>query len=142
MEKNKTKIVCTLSKFLNNKEILKKLIISGMDVARINFSHSTYAEADELINNLKILRKELNIPLSIMLDTKGPEVRIYGYKNKININKGDILTIKSYLNNDINNKVAEKNIFYTNLPEIGKLVVKDKPILLMDGYFKSKVVEI
>src|SRR5699024_6143149 len=56
-------------------EILKQLMKEGMNVARINFSHGGMEEQIEKVNNIKIAREELGIPVALMLDTKGPEIR-------------------------------------------------------------------
>ena len=72
----KTKIICTIGPACRNEETLTAMIRAGMNVARLNFSHGTHAEHLETINMLKNVREKLNVPLAIMLDTKGPEYRI------------------------------------------------------------------
>jgi pyruvate kinase len=71
----KTKIVCTLGPAADTKEILRELILNGMNVARLNFSHGSHEEHAARISRIKEVRKELGIPVAIMLDTKGPEIR-------------------------------------------------------------------
>ena len=89
----KTKIVCTLGPACRNEETLSKMILAGMNVARLNFSHGSYEEHKKNIEMLKDIRKKLNVPLPIMLDTKGPELRIKTFKDhKINLNDGDEFT--------------------------------------------------
>ena len=78
----KTKIVCTLGPACRDEEILTKMALAGMNVARLNFSHGDYAEHAKNIELIKKVREKLNIPLPIMLDTKGPEDRIKTFKNK------------------------------------------------------------
>lgn len=143
MFKTKTKIVGTLSNFRKDKKILKELISEGMDVIRLNFSHMNLDDADVLIKNVKEIRREMNIPLAIMLDTKGPEVRIYGHKEKVKLEKSDIITISSYLKKDLENKISPENLhFYTNLPDLPKLVKIGSRVLLMDGFIEGLVKEI
>lgn len=77
----KTKIICTLGPATKDTEILKQLILAGMNVARFNFSHGTHDTHLEMINNLKTARTALNLPISMLLDTKGPEIRIGKFKN-------------------------------------------------------------
>lgn len=77
----KTKIVCTLGPASTEYEIIKKMALAGMNVARINMSHGTYSEHLIRINNVKKVRDELNLPIALLLDTKGPEVRICSFKN-------------------------------------------------------------
>lgn len=77
----KTKIVCTIGPTSENEEILRKLISSGMNAARLNFSHGSYEEHGIRIELVKKLRKETNKPIAIILDTKGPEIRTGNFKN-------------------------------------------------------------
>ena len=89
----KTKIICTLGPACDSDEMLKKMIEHGLDCARLNFSHGTHAEQKVRMDRVKRIREELGIPLPILLDTKGPEIRIRDFKNgKIN-NKEDKLDI-------------------------------------------------
>jgi len=71
----KTKIVCTLGPAAQTPEIIRKLIVTGMNCARLNFSHGDHAEHLGRANIVKELRDELNLPVALMLDTKGPEIR-------------------------------------------------------------------
>ena len=75
----KTKIVATIGPASRNKETLIEMINAGMNVARLNFSHGDHQYHKETIELIKQVRKELGVPLAIMLDTKGPEIRT---KNK------------------------------------------------------------
>ena len=77
----KTKIICTIGPSSDNEETLKELMQAGMDVARINFSHGTHEESLQTGNSIKKVRDELDLPVAILLDTKGPEVRIKDFKN-------------------------------------------------------------
>lgn len=74
--KKRTKIVCTVGPAVASKEKLIELVEAGMNVARINFSHGTHEEHANTIALLKEVRQELGVPLAIMLDTKGPEIRL------------------------------------------------------------------
>ena len=71
----KTKIVCTLGPASDSEEMISKLMDAGMNVCRLNMSHGSYEEQGARIDRIKRLRAEKNIPVAIMLDTKGPEVR-------------------------------------------------------------------
>ncbi|MDD3052472.1 MAG: pyruvate kinase [Candidatus Cloacimonetes bacterium] len=138
----KTKIVCTLSNERTDEKLMRELIKSGMNVIRMNFSHMSKSAADEIIKNVVKLRNELKTPIAIMLDTKGPEVRIYGYDKPVVLKKDDLITIQSYNEDDIETKVTEKEkYFYTNLANIGKYTKQGSKILLMDGYIEGKIVE-
>ena len=89
----KTKIVCTLGPASETKEVIVGLCKAGMNVARLNFSHNTHADHQRRIDLVKEVRDELQLPIAIMLDTKGPEYRIKTFENgKITLNEGDIFT--------------------------------------------------
>ena len=86
----KTKIVCTIGPACTDEKTLSELCLAGMNVARLNFSHGTHEEHLEKINLIKSVRKKLNLPIAILLDTKGPEYRIKTFENKkITLNDGD-----------------------------------------------------
>ena len=89
----KTKIICTIGPASENEEILIRMCRSGMNVARLNFSHGTHEEHKVKIDLVKHVREKLELPIAIMLDTKGPEYRIGTFKEgKINLNEGDEFT--------------------------------------------------
>ena len=89
----KTKIVCTIGPSSESEETLRELCLNGMNVARLNFSHGTHEEHQERINRIKKVRQELDLPIAILLDTKGPEFRIGTFKNnKIMLEDGQLFT--------------------------------------------------
>ena len=89
----KTKIVCTIGPASDSEERLRELMLSGMNVARLNFSHGTHEEHKVRIDRIKKVRDELGLPVAILLDTKGPEYRIRTFENdKIYLNDGDTFT--------------------------------------------------
>jgi pyruvate kinase len=90
----KTKIICTLGPATDRENVLKELIIAGMDVARFNFSHSDHEEHLKRLNKLISLREELDLPIAALLDTRGPEIRIGKFKDKkISLTKGQNFTL-------------------------------------------------
>ena len=93
--RSRTKIICTLGPATTSEEKIGQLIDAGMNVARINMSHGTHAEHQKTIESLKKIRKEKDIPLAIMLDTKGPEVRVGTLAESIALKEGDTLTVSS-----------------------------------------------
>ena len=93
----KTKIVCTLGPATNDVEIMKQLIHNGMDAARINFSHGTYETHAETIAKLKQAREELNAPIPLILDTKGPEIRVKTFKeDKVRLEEDATFTLTNH----------------------------------------------
>ncbi len=86
----KTKIICTIGPASANEDTLTRMCMAGMNVARLNFSHGTHEDHLEKMNLIKTVRERLDLPIAIMLDTKGPEYRIKTFKNKkITLNDGD-----------------------------------------------------
>ncbi|MCR4609359.1 MAG: pyruvate kinase [Eubacterium sp.] len=89
----KTKIVCTIGPASESEEVIKELCLAGMNVARLNFSHGSHEEHLARINMIRKVREELQLPIAIMLDTKGPEYRIGTFADgKINLAEGDDFT--------------------------------------------------
>ena len=90
----KTKIVATLGPASNNEDIIRDMILAGMNVARFNFSHGDYEEHLGRLNMLKKVREELGIPVAALLDTKGPEVRLKKFEGgKAILQEGDTFTL-------------------------------------------------
>ena len=133
----KTKIVCTIGPASEKEEILKGLCNAGMNVARLNFSHSTYEEHQRRIDAIKKVRSELNLPIAIMLDTKGPEYRIKTFKNqKVLLKDGDSFT---FTTENIIGDESKVSVSYANLPN--ELSIGDT-ILLNNGLLTFEVVNI
>ena len=92
----KTKIICTLGPACDSDEMLKAMIQNGLDCARLNFSHGTHEEQKVRMDRVKRVRDELGIPLPILLDTKGPEIRVRLFKDKkVNLKEGQEFTFCS-----------------------------------------------
>ena len=109
----KTKIICTIGPASDNEVTLTKMCLAGMNVARLNFSHGTHEEHIEKINLVKRVRENLELPIAIMLDTKGPEYRIKTFKNgKIHLNDGDTFTFTS---DDVEGDETRVSVTYKNL---------------------------
>lgn len=86
----KTKVICTIGPACESEEILERMCLEGMNVARLNFSHGTHADHQSKIDVIKKVREKLGLPIAIMLDTKGPEYRIGTFENKkITLSDGD-----------------------------------------------------
>ena len=89
----KTKIICTIGPSSETPEVFRAMCLAGLNVARLNFSHGTHEQHQKKIDMIKAVREELNLPIPIMLDTKGPEYRIRTFKNgRITLGDGDEFT--------------------------------------------------
>ena len=133
----KTKIVCTLGPATNDVEIMKQLIQNGMDAARINFSHGTYETHAETIAKLKQAREELNAPIPLILDTKGPEIRVKTFKeDKVRLEEDATFTLTTREVEGDGNIVS---VTYADLP---KDVHRGSRILIDDGLIELKVEDI
>lgn len=95
MDFKKTKIVATIGPASTSPQILKGLIKSGLDVARLNFSHGTHQERREQIQNIRAISKELGKPVAIMADMQGPKLRLGLVDGKKEIKKGEIVSFSS-----------------------------------------------
>lgn len=130
----KTKIVCTMGPATDNYNTIKKLIKAGMNVARVNMSHGNYEEHTKRINWIKQAREELNTSVAILMDSKGPEIRIKTFENGIaNLVEGDFFTLTT---TDIVGNNGRVAITYPLLPSC---VVPGDPILIADGLIELKV---
>jgi len=133
----KTKIVCTIGPASETEEIIKGLCLAGMNVARMNFSHNTHNDHQRRIDLVKKVRRDLNLPIAIMLDTKGPEYRIKTFENKkITLSDGDKFT---FTTDDIIGDETKVSVSYKNLPK--ELAVGDT-ILLNNGLLTFEVLNI
>lgn len=91
----KTKIIATIGPASSSKSIIMEMVKAGMDVARINMSHGNYKEHKERIDIVKEVRAELGRPIAIMIDTRGPEVRLKTFKDgEVEVKDGDVFVIK------------------------------------------------
>ena len=89
----KTKIICTIGPASESPEVFRRMCLEGLNVARLNFSHGTHEEHQKKIDMIKAVREELDLPIAIMLDTKGPEYRIRTFQGgKITLRDGDPFT--------------------------------------------------
>lgn len=90
----KTKIVCTLGPASSDEETLREMMLAGMDVARLNFSHGDYENHKQKADLIKKLREELDLPVALLLDTKGPEIRLGNFREgRVTLNAGQTFTL-------------------------------------------------
>jgi len=133
----RTKIVCTLGPATDDPEVLKELFLKGMDVGRLNFSHGTHDEHLVRAEQFKKLRADLKRPAALLLDTKGPEMRLKKFKDgKVLLEKGKSFTLTA---DDVEGDSERVSITYRDLP--GDLA-KGNRILIADGLIELKVTAI
>ena len=133
----KTKIVCTLGPASDSEEMISKLMDAGMNVCRLNMSHGSYEEQGARIDRIKRLRAEKNIPVAIMLDTKGPEVRTKTLKgDKVTLQAGQDFILTS---RDIEGDETQVSITY---PKMVDLVHAGTRVLIDDGLIALDVKQI
>ncbi len=124
----RTKIVCTLGPASTKEDIIEKMLKAGMNVARINFSHGTHEEHAKTIALFRSVRDRLGLAAAVMLDTKGPEIRIKTVKDGcITVRPGDLFTFTS---REVEDSDTEVTITYGALV---REVVPGTTILLDDG---------
>ncbi len=132
----KTKIICTIGPVTESEDMIRQLITTGMNVARLNFSHGDHSEHKRRIDAIKRIRGELGIPVAIMLDTKGPEVRLgYFRDGRAELEKGQKFTLTI---RDIQGDSTQCSITYKELPQE---VSAGSRILIADGVIELKVLD-
>ncbi|MGN0551300.1 MAG: pyruvate kinase [Acutalibacteraceae bacterium] len=133
----KTKIICTLGPATDNEQVLRDLIINGMAVARMNMSHGQHADHKARIDMIKKLRDELNVPVALLLDTRGPEIRTGTFPDKTaELKTGQLFTLTP---KEVDGSSSKCSITYKDLY---KDVNLGSRILVDDGLIEMKVVEI
>lgn len=133
----KTKIICTIGPASESKEMLKALLLAGMNVARFNFSHGDYEEHRAKYERAVATAKELNLPLATMMDTKGPEIRLLDFEGgKVYLESGQNFSLTT---DEVMGTSKRASITYKNLKndiEVGKTILID------DGLIELTVKEI
>ena len=130
----KTKIVCTLGPATDGEGVLREMMLAGMNVARFNFSHGTHPEHKARLEQVKALRRELNLPVAAMLDTKGPEVRLKNFAGgSVTLQEGQEFTLTV---EDVEGDATRCAVTYAELPQDVKA---GDTILLDDGLVRLTV---
>ncbi len=131
----KTKIICTMGPNSDNRQVMVDLALSGMDIARFNFSHGDYEEQKARLDQLKSIREELDLPIAALLDTKGPEIRTGLLKDgkKIVLKEGQTFTLTT---RKVEGDETVGHINYAGLPQD---VSEGNRILIDDGLIELKV---
>ncbi|MGZ3732185.1 MAG: pyruvate kinase [Parachlamydiaceae bacterium] len=133
----RTKIICTIGPSCNTYEKIVQLCEAGMDVARLNFSHGTHEDHLKTIELLKQARQDLKVPLAIMLDTKGPEIRVGKIKHgEVSLQSGQLVKLVSAEKGGLDGEIPIHPSFVLKLLTVGTTVLFD------DGYISSHVVSV
>ena len=134
----KTKIICTMGPASNSAEMIEKMIKAGMNVARLNFSHGTYEEHAAVIARLKAARKKLQVPLAILLDTKGPEIRLKQFAGgTAELTTGDTFTLYA----DEQAELGDCHGVAVTYADLPKELKTGDAVLLDDGNIELEVTE-
>ncbi|MEZ3505600.1 MAG: pyruvate kinase [Lachnospiraceae bacterium] len=133
----KTKIVCTLGPSTDNEDILRQMMLAGMNVARCNFSHGTYEDHQRRMDLVKKLRHEVGRPIAILLDTKGPEVRVKNFKEgKAVLEEGQLFTLTV---DEVDGTKDKVSVTYDRLYEDLEIGMR---VLIDDGLIEMQVEQI
>lgn len=131
----KTKIICTLGPATDDDQVLRNLMLEGMNVARFNFSHGDYKQHERNMARVKKFREELNLPIATLLDTKGPEIRLGQFEHgSITLTEGQSFTLTT---NEVVGNEKCVSITYKGLVEDINIGSK---ILIDDGLIELKVI--
>lgn len=134
----KTKIICTLGPATTSVEVIKELMLGGMDIARLNFSHECHKVHSETISKIKRAREAVGLPIAILLDTKGPEIRTGAAKDgkEYTLVRGQEITVTT---KDVPCESSIISVTYQNLPQD---VAVGGSILIADGLVELKVTKL
>lgn len=140
----KTKIICTLGPATDDENVLRQLMLEGMNVVRFNFSHQTHEEHKKRYETVCRLRDELNLPVATLLDTKGPEIRLHTFQDgHVTLEDGQDFTI--YTQKEIVGTAKEASVTYKGLSNdiaVGTRILMDDGLLEMEvrRFTQDKVV--
>lgn len=132
----KTKIICTLGPSTDSYDVLVKMVKEGMDVVRLNMAHGDYTISQKRIDLVKKVREDLNVPLAIMVDIKGPEIRTGQVDHPFEVNVGDKLILTGQ------KIAAHDNIVPVNYENIAEDVKVGGHVLLNDGVLDLIITQI
>ncbi|MEG1834963.1 MAG: pyruvate kinase [Oscillospiraceae bacterium] len=132
----KTKIICTLGPATEDENVLRRLMLGGMNAARFNFSHCTHEDAEKKLAVVKRLREELDLPIATILDTKGPEIRVKNLAEEIDLKCGNRITLTT---REVEGNENIISVTYKNLPRDLK---EGSRVLIDDGLIEMVVEKI
>ncbi len=132
IKNKKTKIVCTMGPSTDLDEILRELVLNGLNVCRFNFSHGSHEEHRIRMDRTKRIREELNEPIAILLDTKGPEIRTGEFEGKIKLEEGAkfVVTMDECIGNNERCTVSYKGMI--NDVKVGDTILIDDGLVALN----------
>jgi len=134
---NKTKIVCTIGPASRSPKIIEQMILAGMNVARINFSHGDFLEHKQVIANIREVSARNGRDVAILADLPGPKIRIGSLQEEpVELRTGQLFCLT------IDEIQGDRNRVSVNLPNLPQVVKKDDQIFLNDGLIELEVVDI
>jgi pyruvate kinase len=128
MTEKRTKLICTIGPACTDRDLLRDMMTAGMNAARLNFSHGSYPDHKEKMDLIKALRAELSLPIAIILDTKGPEIRTGVFKGgQAELTEGQKFTIET------EECVGDATHCGTSYAALARVVTPGDKILIDDG---------
>ena len=134
--RRRTKIICTIGPATASFEGLKALYEAGMDIVRINMSHSDHDSAAKIINWIKTLNRQVNYPVPVLLDTQGPEIRTGVLETPMELNSGDVVAL-SVRDGDL----VEQRSIHVNYTELVDVVEVGRIITVDNGLMNFRVLQ-
>lgn len=132
----RTKIVCTLGPASDTEEIIEKLFLQGMNVCRFNFSHGSHPEHLAKVQKVRAVEEKLNVKIPLLLDTKGPEIRLGKFKEKVTLKEGQEFTLTT---REVEGNETIASVSHTGLPQDVKI---GGTILIDDGLIELQITKI
>ncbi len=124
---NKTKIVATIGPATSSVEMLEKIILAGVDVCRLNFSHGTYEQHQEVINNIRTLNEKLGANIALLQDLQGPKLRIGKVEGEIHLTENQFILVTT------EEQISTSEILYVSYKRLVNDCKLGERILLNDG---------
>jgi pyruvate kinase len=134
---HKTKIVCTIGPASSSEEVIRELVLKGMNVARINFSHGDFESHREIIRRVRKVAEELDKIVAILADLPGPKIRIGKLeKEPIMLHKGNLVTLT------VDESSSNTQRIFVNYKQLPESVVPGSLIYLSDGFIQLRCLEV
>ena len=124
---NKTKIVATIGPATSSVDMLEKIILAGVDVCRLNFSHGTYEQHQEVINNIRQVNEKLGTHIAMLQDLQGPKLRIGKVDGEIHLSEGKLILVTT------EEQISTEEVLYVSYKRLVSDCKPGERILLNDG---------